>query len=146
VITRRWVYVVPILIAAVVAGWWWSAGASGTPVTMTIVLDGGICQTGAHSNECRNLASGNGGLALIGPIREGEPSPDVREIKLDGAVQRLTVHLSPGSYDLAFEIDPPGTLLLPNFGTATPGGFSVGSSGLDLGRIQPSSSWETMRD
>jgi hypothetical protein len=140
-----------ILAAVVIAGvaaigtiWWGVTSQSGDQsvrVTATIDLRGAPCRS--HSTECTTLVNG-GAVVIYGPDAPNQTSSPEHRVRLSGYTTPMSISLAAGRYHLAFVVNPPYSVLLPNFGGD--GSFDVGQTPVHLGVVRPSTTWQVEGD
>jgi hypothetical protein len=128
-----------LLAGAALVAHWRGSPSPRASVIATIVLTGGSCRT--HKAECEKLAHG-GILVIFGPEHQGDANFPQHRIRLNGATTRINVPLAPGDYNLAYFIQPPWSVLEPDFGTSPPEGFfKIERRTVHLGVVRPSHGW-----
>jgi hypothetical protein len=104
-------------------------------VSATVDLRGAPCRS--HSSDCAGLANG-GSVVIFGPEQANVATFPKHRVRLDGETTKMKLMLAPGKYLFAFDVLPPYSILLPNFGDGT---FYVGARPVDLGVVRPSPTW-----
>jgi hypothetical protein len=86
----------------------------------------------------------NGGTVVIfGPEVPNLARFPEHNVRLSGYTTAMKISLVSGRYQLAFFVNPPYAVLLPNFGD---GSFDVGETPVDLGVVRPSATWQVEGD
>jgi hypothetical protein len=75
---------------------------------------------------------------IYGPETDNVASFPEHHVRLEGETTAMEVKLAPGRYLFAFDVAPPYSVLLPNFGD---GSFDVSAGPVDLGVVRPSATW-----
>jgi hypothetical protein len=129
--------------AAIGAIWWGVTSQSNEQsvrVSATIDLRGAACRS--HFAECAFLVNG-GSVVVYGPEVPNQQRSPEHTVRLNGFTTAMKLSLASGRYRLAFFVNPPYSILLPNFGD---GSFDVGDTPVDLGVVRPSSTWQVEGD
>jgi hypothetical protein len=126
-----------------IAMWFVSARSGGGrlyDVTATVDLRGAPCRS--HAAQCAVLVNG-GSVVIFGPEQDNVAAVPKHRIHLEGETTAIRIRLPPGRYLFAFDVAPPYSVLLPNFGD---GSFDVASAPIDLGVVRPSPIWTVQGD
>jgi hypothetical protein len=109
-------------------------------VSATIDLRGAACRS--LFTECALLVNG-GTVVIYGPEVPNQARFPEHTVRLSGYTTAMKISLASGRYQLAFVVNPPYSILLPNFGG---GSFDVGEAPVDLGVVRPSATWQSEGD
>jgi hypothetical protein len=126
-----------------IAVWFVSARSGGGrlySVTATVDLRGAPCRS--HAAQCAVLVNG-GSVIIFGPEQDNVAAFPEHRVHLKGETTAIRIRLPPGRYLFAFDVAPPYSVLLPNFGD---GSFDVASAPIDLGVVRPSPTWAVQGD